>query len=658
MFYAHNYDGKIHSLKDHLTSVANYCGTGMFYNIGMLHDFGKYRPNFQKYLFGTTVPPMDKTHSTAGALFLLHQFKNKADPTTIAIGMIAIACHHTGLVDNIGSRLSDKLAVKEHDESLNDESRNLPLQPMEPLTGDVAMNVRMTLSRLVDADWRDTASFYGNHATYTFSDLSMLSGKLDDVLTKFEPSTPIDHIRNKILQDCNDAASKPCGWFSLSVPTGGGKTLSGMSFALKHAIRHNKKRVIVVIPYTSIIDQSHAVYANIFGEMNVLAHHSSIAPSYEYRQKSQRWENPIIVTTSVQFLETLMANKTTKLRKLHNIRDSVIIIDESQMLPIHLLSATLKNLKALVADHGCSIVLSTATQTDYSRFDIHPTEIVSNPEILFSTMKRTNISVNFNLDIANAIISGGSSLTIVNTRKAALSLFNEVVQHTDCIYLSAYMCPIHRKQVIADIKSKLKQGQTVKIISTQLIEAGVDIDLPTVYREIAGVDSIIQAAGRCNRNGNNTVGEVVVFQQISEFAPPHIKFAIATTIKILNETSLNAFDVCDKFMSSVLTDANLDKLEIMKLFSDRPHLIQFAEIAKRYKIVDDIAHTILCPLDENFDMSDLQKCQQYSVSVYDKDLTNLKKMHMVVEVPELDDVWVLTDRRLYDPTLGVVVDAD
>ena len=657
-YYAHNYDGVTHLLSDHLHSVATLCGDGLYYNIGLLHDFGKYRPNFQQYLFGETFAPEEKTHSIAGARFLLDKTKSSCDPITIAIGMIAIACHHTGLSDNIATRFSGDAANAEYQQSLNDESSNVILKPMNKIVGDLAMHTRMALSRLVDADWQDTASYYNNHPVYTFNNLQTLRDKLIQTTNQYSIDTSINKIRHGILQDCLNAAGNTPGWFSLSVPTGGGKTISGMAFALDHAIKHNKQRIIVAIPYTSIIDQTHQVYSDIFGEVNVLAHHSNITPSYHYRQKSQRWENPIIVTTSVQFLETLMANKTTKLRKLHNIRNSVIIIDESQMLPLHMLDVTMSALKSLVDDFGCTIVLSTATQTDYSKFGVTPTEIIQNPKELFEKMRRTQIEYVHDLDIQQAIIHGESSLTIVNTRKSALALHNHVSQHTDCVYLSAYMCPIHRKRVIADIKSRLVNGDNVKIISTQLIEAGVDIDLPIVYREIAGVDNIIQAAGRCNRNGNSQIGKVIVFGAITEKLPPSIRLAIGTTYKVMHTEDLNSYSACDSYMQSLLNDANLDEYKIKSCFSDRPHLIKFAEIAMKYKIIDDSAYTILCPIDSGFDIENLAGLQKYSVSVYKKDLEQLKTTNIIEEVENLEDVYILKDPRWYHPELGIVVDLE
>lgn len=656
MYLSHNYSGVKNPLRNHLLNVANGCGSGLFFNVGLLHDFGKYRGNFQRYLNGDDVAPADKTHAVAGARFLHQHMVNKVDPVTLSIGMIAIACHHTGLQDDVATRLSGPAANKEFSESLNPESIQLHqlLQLMTPIMGNIAMATRMTLSKLVHADWTDASKIYGNYKEVSYSSIPTLVGRMDKFVKSIGTNN-LSTVRNKILAECNDKSSSAPGWFSLEVPTGGGKTISGMSFALHHANAYNKQRVIVVIPYTSIIDQSHMVYSGIFGDEDVLAHHSNIQPTSNYRFLSQTWDSPIIVTTTVQFLETLMTNKNKKLRKLQNIANSVIILDECQMLPLSLMDATMDALKSLVDDHGCTIVLSSATQYDYKNWGVNPRPIISDYAKLHSELVRTNIEFVPDFDIKTAIISGGSSLTVVNTRAAALSLYNEVSQFTDCYYLSTLMCAAHRREVIADINTKLSKGEIVKIISTQLIEAGVDIDLPDVYREIAGVDNIIQAAGRCNRNGNLPIGRVVVFEQISEFLPMEIEKAIALTKKTMLDVDLNDCNAATIYSQKLIADTNTDLYEIMSLHDPRPHQIKFAEIAKRYKIIDDASTSIICPI-ADFDMSDPNAVQPYLVNLYDKDLKNLIKLGAITQSDHFENMYVLTDPRWYHPNLGVVID--
>lgn len=654
-YISHNYNGVSNPLHNHLLNVGNGCGSGLFFNVGLLHDFGKYRPNMQRYLRGDTVLPQDKTHSSAGALMLHKMFARKTDPITLAIGMIAIACHHTGLQDNISDRLSSIEAKREFEESSHPESLKILnyLQEIESLSGDVAMTTRFTLAKLVHSDWTDAAKIYGNYKTYSYDDLKTLETRIDDFLGKL-PESPLSQIRNVILASCIEMAKNTPGWFSLNVPTGGGKTLSGMSFAIKHALANNKKRIIVVIPYTSIIDQTHEVYADVFGEQNVLAHHSNIEPTVDYRIKSQTWDPPIIVTTMVQFLETIHACKNKKLRKLQNVEDSVIIIDESQNLPIHLMDMTMQSLRSLVDNFGCTIVTSTATQVDLSRWGVTPTPIINDPCKLHENLRRTHIQYVPELDVVSAIINGESSLTIVNTRKAAIELFNQVSAHTECYYLSTLMYPTHRKKVLAEIKSKLKNGNTVKIISTQLIEAGVDIDLPVVYREIAGVDSIIQAAGRCNRNGNHQIGNVFVVGQISENVPELINRAISCTYRTMQVCDLNNPEVATIYARLLMQDTNTDSKNILSLLDPRPHKIQFAEIANRYQVVENDGSSVICDL--TIDLNDINQIQKYMVSLYDRDVRELLNIGAIVPCELYEDTYVITDPRWYSPTMGVVID--
>lgn len=648
---AHKYGGRTHDLDQHLQSVAKLCGVGTSYNIGRLHDFGKYRNGFQQYLNGDIVDPKTKTHAVAGARYILDKCKGQSDPTTLYVAMAAITCHHTGLTDDISTRIGNNWSTIEYNESLVGCNTQIELQPWNPVAGDISMQIRMHLSTLVDADWTDTASWYGNHTVYNFDDLTTLRGKLEKL--QFTAKNKIDAVRTSIRANCEEKSSCEPGWFTLSVPTGGGKTISGMSFAVNHAIAHNKQRIIVVIPYTSIIDQTHKIYSDIFGSDNVLAHHSNIDPTPQYRQHAQRWEHPIIVTTAVQFLETLMACKNSKLRKLHNVRNSVIILDESQMLPLEMLDVTMRALKSLVDDHGCSIVLSTATQANYKQYGISPTEIIQDIQMLHEVLRRTDITYQPNIDIINSIVSGGSSLTIVNTRKTALMVYNQVAGYCDCVYLSAYMHPHHRRATIQNIKNRLNNGEVVKIISTQLVEAGVDIDLPVVYREIAGIDNIIQSAGRCNRNGNLEVGQVIVFDELSEHLPPSIRRSISHTRKLINQ-GMNDFDACTRYLASLHKDSNTDAKNIMPLIDNVPPLIKFASIAAKYKIVDDDSFTIICQ--SKVDIGNMQANQSFSITVYKQDLQKLIKMNAITEVEGLDDVWCLTDDRWYHPTLGVVVD--
>jgi CRISPR-associated endonuclease/helicase Cas3 len=673
MHYAHSYvtpSGRTyHGLLDHLQGVADKIAGGNYFKLlGLFHDAGKFRTGFQEYLLSdhpASFSKEAKTHSAAGAIHLaklLHKNGYQFDSYETKIASIAIMCHHTGLQD--GFSIKDKMQARktEYQESVSYlhqiPAEQYPIKGFK-MSGNVAMRMRFTLSKLVHADWTDTANFYKTQPEISYDSIPVLDSVMEKHMSKFVPTEQIHFTRNEILEDCIASAEKTPGWFSLSVPTGGGKTLSGMRFALKHARTHEKKRVIVVIPYTSIIDQTAKIYKSIFGKENVLEHHSNFDPKEsndegidKYKLQAQTWDSPIIVTTVVQFLESLFACKNSKLRKLQAIENSVIILDESQLLPVNLLTPTMDALKSLVEDFNCSIVLSTATQADYAyKYNVRPQEIISNPGELHGRLKRVEIEYEPNFNVHSEIIQHGSSLTIVNTRKHALDLFQDLRDVCpELVYLSAYMHPKHRKQVIAEIKEKLANGEIVKVISTQLVEAGVDFDFPIVFKEFAGLDSIVQAAGRCNREGKQKMGYVIVFPHIDNKLPPSIRAASISTITVLNKHKLTDVNATRLFFNHYLNSVDVgDKL--MAKLGDNVELIQFASFAKDARVIDDeMLFTVVCE-----PASSIKKMQQVSISVYAKDRKYLLDSGLAVEHLKFEDTLVLRE-GMYDPVLGVIVD--
>ena len=385
----------------------------------------------------------------------------------------------------------------------------------------------MMHSCLADADFLDTEAFMDPErsglrpCSSSLVDLSKLYfAKLDEKQLS-AVDTPVNRIRAEIRIACEQAADLPPGLFSLTVPTGGGKTLSGTAFAFKHALRHGLKRIIYVIPYTSIIEQTADVLRGFLGAENVLEHHSNFDPAKETPQSrlaSENWDVPVVVTTAVQFFESLYACKPSRCRKLHNIAESVVILDEVQLLPTRLLLPCAEAIRQLAGHYHTSIVLSTATQLNLPGVepsDIH--EIVPPSLDLYRRLKRTNIEFPEDRaahrtwdDIAEELMSFDRVLCIVNSRRDCHDLFSKMPEGT--VHLSASMCGEHRSRVIADIKRRLSAGEPIRVISTQLVEAGVDIDFPVVYRAFAGLSSVAQSAGRCNREGNlPKPGRVVVF---------------------------------------------------------------------------------------------------------------------------------------------------
>ncbi len=376
---------------------------------------------------------------------------------------------------------------------------------------------------MVDADFLDTERALNLEKAL----LRVSSVSLDKMLLSLELFlkdkcnsalyTPVNKRRAEILADCGDKSGCKPGFFTLSVPTGGGKTLSSMLFALKHAVTHGMERVIYVIPYTSIIEQNAAVFKDIFGEEKVLEHHSnftypgegSLESESEYdpeatgrlKLASENWDMPIIATTNVQFFESLFAAKSSRCRKLHNIANSIVVIDEAQMIPTGFLKPCINALVELVANYNTTIVLCTATQPAINRFlppDLKPMEIVSDPDELYRVFQRVKVH---NLEglsddvLAERLLSHEQVLCIVNTKKHARIIL-EKIQDEKAFHLSTRMCPVHRSQTLKEIRAKLKGGEACRVVSTQLIEAGVDVDFPIVYRSSTGVDSIAQSAGR------------------------------------------------------------------------------------------------------------------------------------------------------------------
>jgi len=657
-------------------------------------------------------------HSAAGAI--LAADKNKG------VGRILgylIAGHHTGLPNwypemrTNGCTLEERLCNPEHlrnalkgnppDSILNVAlPSSLPCQSQNGGAELVHLWIRMLYSCLVDADFLDTERFMNPaRADLRPSDLDLatLKERFDRHMASKErcaPDTPVNRARKEILRECcqKGVLLEP-GLFSLTVPTGGGKTLASMAFALEHAIRHGKKRIIVAIPYTSIIEQTAAVYREVFGDEAVLEHHSNLDSSRETpasRLATENWDAPIIVTTNVQLFESLFAAKSSVCRKLHNIVNSVVVLDEAQMLPTDFLQPIVSVIKTLSAHFRTSVVLCTATQPVLSGkvgtgrdilrgFDDGSVrELMVDPEALFSVFQRVRVRMLGRSDerhewaeIARRLREHEQVLCIVNTRKDCRSLHDLMPKET--IHLSALMCPEHRSNVIAGVKSKLKAGVPVRVVSTQLLEAGVDIDFPTVYRAFSGLDSIAQAAGRCNREGRLERGDVVVFN------PP--KPSPSGRLLKAETAAQTLFRIDPELAASLMPEAfrryfmhyfgglnGFDTKGIMDLLASndaaRYFQIQFRTAARKFKLIDDTQQhgvivkyrggkTNIEALTDQLRFGGpnrtlMRKLQRYSVNVYDPDLKKLKENGLIEEV---NGVWVQTAESAYDRVFGLNIDA-
>lgn len=555
--YAHSRPGvdksEWQTLESHSEAVSKLCDkfAASFHSstiariVGSLHDIGKARQSFQSYLlyanglYDGTYDGLEHGHSGAGACFIAERYGLLGNALAYCI-----AGHHAGLPDWSGGLTPDGALVQRlrNEKSVLDEQsvldwikfklKGLPDRLVPPFIfsqhdSSLSFWIRMMYSCLVDADFLDTESFMDpglaaiRPVALSLDSLSYRFFSRLDEKQRSAMATPINRIRAEIRSACEQAANLPPGLFSLTVPTGGGKTLSGTAFAIKHALRHGLKRIIYVIPYTSIIEQTADVLRGFLGTDNVLEHHSNFDPEKETPQSrlaSENWDAPVVVTTAVQFFESLYACRSSRCRKLHNIAESVVILDEVQLLPTRLLLPCAEAIRQLTLHYQTSFVLSTATQLNLPGMDALPIhEIVPQSLDLYHRLKRTNIEFPNNLtirrtweDIADELKSHRQVLCIVNTRRDCHDLFTKMPDGT--IHLSASMCGEHRSHVIADIKRKLAEGDSLRVISTQLVEAGVDIDFPVVYRAFTGLSSIAQSAGRCNREGRLCgLGRVVVF---------------------------------------------------------------------------------------------------------------------------------------------------
>jgi CRISPR-associated endonuclease/helicase Cas3 len=652
---AKNSDGQWrppHDLSEHLIEVGELAakfsqsfGADWARLAGRWHDLGKYRPRFQRYIRLVSGFEADAhirgeagkaPHSTAGAIWACQQLEDAGFGKAGRVLAYLIAGHHAGLSDwnsdesNLQARLALAASQEELAEALAEEPPEelLAIGKFKPdlkvIPGGkegFALWVRMLFSALVDADFLDTERYMDGakfELRNRWPSLNEIRPRLDAHMARMAsqaPKTPVNLLRSEILAQCKSQAALQPGLFSLTVPTGGGKTLSGMAFALEHARVHGKRRVIHVIPYTSIIEQTADVFRGIFGEA-VIEHHSNVesAPDKETsasRLASENWDAPIVVTTNVQFFESLFASRTSRCRKLHNAIDSIVILDEAQLLPPEFLQPILQILNLLSAHYGVTVVLSTATQPALSTreyFDARQNlrglnnvrEIIKDPDALYDALDRVNVHLpdNWNAPItwealACEINKCNSALAIVNTRKDARALWTHLRQNDgEVIHLSALMCGAHRSDVIKTIRSRLKSGIPTRVVSTQLIEAGVDVDFPVVYRALAGLDSIAQAAGRCNREGTrHDKGDVIVFIPPKPSQPGLLRKGEDASKSVLHSRPPQPLsrELFHQYFLQLYSACNLDEHEICSLLEvDAETLgVRFKTASEKFSLIND-----------------------------------------------------------------------
>jgi CRISPR-associated endonuclease/helicase Cas3 len=795
-------DDVIQIVEEHLLGVSNLCAdyakehgfewTGRL--LGLLHDIGKYTSEFQEYITEgirrekEELPPLSKTidHGKYGAIFLLdHYPKNSLDDQVMREMLAMVICyHHGGLEDYITDDLDCKLVIrcefKEREEQSYMEAVNIFYErvmmqaEMDKIMQksseefhnyrhlnenlerfDLHLLIRILYSCLIDADRYDTYCFMQKYDWEVSSEnekipisklweifdhrLAFAEKRLREKVTKGALETMIHNLRQDIWKQCDNYGSKPEGIYTLTVPTGGGKTLSSLRYAINHARNYNKKRIIYILPFTSIIEQNAAVVRDVLEAGDyLLEHHSNVVHEVEstdakntgtsdekweyYRLLTEQWTTPIIFTTMVQFLNTIFAGGTQNIRRLHNLTDAVLIFDEIQALPINCISLFNKTINYLHRKCRNTIILCSATQPNLDQVE-HSIcvdgEIIRNLSEKFQKFKR--------MEVKHALVKGGMSiselgkfvksrkqennsiLVIMNTKSMAEKIYREV---KECIkesnihfyFLSTNLCSAHRRKIIKDMKEKLADGEHVICISTQLIEAGVDISFSCVVRHIAGLDSVAQAAGRGNRNGEGEVKEAYIVQVEGESlgSLDTIRYGEEATKAVLDayDYKPERFDhdllspkalrcYYDNFyslskisgqMNYPIKDAKgtiLEKLsdinkrnEYYNRFKEKcPTILQyqFRTAAKHFQVIDDAETSVVVPfgggkelvqklLDNSLypDRKLIREAQQYSVNISKFTYEKLKEQR-AIDIAARCGALVL-DQRFYDSELGVVTE--
>ena len=693
---------------------------------GRLHDLGKYSEAFNHRLHGGS----SVDHATAGAKIAIERWGN-------VIGKLMAFCiagHHAGLANGNGEgdnrrTLKHRLALQFGADiptldNLWQQEIKLPQNlSAPPLKADAhhpffsyAFFTRMLYSCLVDADYLDTEAFYLNLENKAserggYPKLNALQHNFNQFINDFrrriaqapeqteaeKRNAALNRLRSEILDHAVEQAAQPQGLFTLTVPTGGGKTFTSMSFALEHAKRHDMRRVIYVIPFTSIIEQNAAEFRKAFGELGeqaVLEHHSTFddgklqneATKDKLRLASENWDAPIVVTTAVQFFESLFADRSSRCRKLHNIAGSVIILDEAQMLPLNLLLPIMQAIKELAQNYRCSVVMCTATQPAvqaengfYRGFE-NVREIAPKPTALFDKLRRTTvqyIGTQTDVDLLTKLAEHPKMLVIVNNRRHARSLYDQAKHLDGTFHLTTLMCAKHRSQKLDEIRGRLKNGEPCRVIATSLIEAGVDVDFPLVMRAEAGLDSVAQAAGRCNREGKRPSENsfVWIFAPEDKWqAPPELATQAAVmrlTADSFSDDLLSTQAVAAYFAELYQLKGNeLDNKKILKMHNDRGQSLDFPfqTIADKFRMIESHMQPLIIPFDgeaENLISSLhhadhigglLRKLQPYTVQIPEKALAALYKAGRIEPINEKNfgkQFYTLIGLDLYDDVAGL-----
>jgi CRISPR-associated endonuclease/helicase Cas3 len=711
----------VQTVIEHLEGVADlasrfvspFCDPAWGRLVGRWHDLGKFSAEFQQKIRAengfdefseadTSGRRVD--HSTAGALLARAVFGDTGGAAFVSDAIAAVvAGHHSGLPDLVGqldARLQAKRDLLEKAKAgkpppclLSADRPPAPACIRATTDTDSALRdwelwVRFLFSALVDADSLDTEKFCNPGAAEergAFPAVSELAGRLDEHLDALRSRDgPVAEARRRVQDAVRSGVGQPQGVFTLTVPTGGGKTLASLLFGLRHAAAHRLDRVIVVPPFTSIIEQTAEVFRGAVGADAVVEHHSALDPKNLSRRgalAAENWDAPVIVTTAVQFFESLFANRRSRCRKLHNIARSVVVLDEAQTLPPKLLAPILDVLQALVCGYGVSLVLSTATMPALGRRERFPhgfarsVELAPDPTTLAADLRRVDVRWPEDVEspepmetLAARIAAEPRALAIVHRKSDAVTLVRELDRISGAAlthHLSGNMCPAHRSAVLAQIRDALARGADVRVVATQLIEAGVDVDFPVVFRALAGLDSLAQAAGRCNREGRLGRGRLEVFVPMTSPPPGAPTAGAAVTRELLaSDRALDLFSprVHQEFFKRLYATQQTDQLGVQALRSSRA----FAQVAEKVSLIDDGSTDLIVPwgfgaaLLEDLrcrgpDRSLLRRLQRFNVRVAPSIHRKLVAAGALEEVASSVTALSASHRELYTERFGLLV---
>jgi CRISPR-associated endonuclease/helicase Cas3 len=694
----------IQSNTDHSNGVAklaakfaNELGMSSFGMIeGLLHDKGKEQIGFQQYIQGVTkyknIAYQRTPHAFVGALLA-----KKLYPQFYPLLSYPIMGHHAGLPDSdnfeetMRKSIPSDVAIEKLD-ILPKTDKQLQTDKQ-----DIHHVIRMLYSCLVDADFLDTESFMNADNAYlrgNKAELKDLLPLLERKLHEFKNSKPsaVNQIRAEIQAQCIKSSEDKPGFFSLTVPTGGGKTISSIVWAIRHAIKYGKKRIIIAIPYTSIITQTAQTLREIFGEDNVLEHHSNTDPdkiidkklALEMKLATENWDYPIIVTTNVELFESMFSNKPSSCRKLHNICNSVLILDEVQTLPLEYLQPIVDSLKTYQRILGTTVLFTTASLPALKgdiRHGSKPNavlhgieeikEIIPESFRLHERLRRVNLHFDDKRssydEIAERLSKYDRVLCIVNTRKDAMEIFTRLPKEGLTLHLSRMMCSQHIRETIDKIKKSLLDDnqKVIRVIATQLIEAGVDIDFPIVFRQEAGLDSILQAAGRCNREGKLDISDSYVFRLDKPLPPGYISNAANAQKNLPNDMDWFAPQTMIQYFIQLYSRTeNFDKADI-NYYLYKPFDFNFETAAKEFKLIDDSSISVIVNYGNSYELITklvkdgvnyrmMKKLGQYSVNIHEKVFKELFKSDIIQEV--LQGIYFLPDKEQYDEERGLMIE--